>query len=484
MSKKTSLEYNAIQSKGQRKAPATRTMSEDAMLKPRDRRKLTGTVHDQMRNLSLVAWMVRKHLDYVTDFNVLIRTGNDALDAKLNQLFEWHGRKENFDICKRHSRRRALRLWESHRATDGDALAVMLKTGNLQFIEGDRIAGATATFPKKNRPKTLNDNGLVLDQYGAVKKYAITNRVDRDLVYSHMVDAKYCIFDGYFQRFDQTRGISPLTTAITTFQDLYENWDFTLLKIKLHALFGIAISQKLDEEDTGINDDGEQEGDIGSDEFGTAASAGTANAGEAEINFMDGPQLLRLEPGEGADTIESKTPNSGFLDFSEVMIRAGLLALDIPYTFYDSMKSSFSARIIDRNDYEESCRQKRESIRSFLNQYTAWKVAAWARLPDVAKLMKAAGITDARELVRAVEWIPAGQPWYDPKSQIEAELKAVAGGIQSRQRICQKYNLGDWRKIVRELEEEEREIEKRKVSVAIGDPGQETKGQEEGDGNE
>lgn len=465
MPQKTQFDYNGIKSQGRRKAPAARTRHEDEMLKPRDRSKMTGTIRDQVRNLSLVAWVIRKHVDYITDFVPHIRTGSDDLNKRLYNLFEWHGRKENFDIAKRHSRKRFLRLWEMHRVKDGDCLAVMLSTGQLQAIEGDRITAQNVDFSAthKTQPR-VEPNGLDLDKYGAIKRFCICVRKQSQLVFSHMEQARNCIFDGYFQRFDQTRGVSPLSTAITTFQDLYEGWDYTLLKIKLHALFGIAITQHLDEEDTGINDD-----DTGSDEFEEAASTGQANVGENEMNFSDGPALVRLEPGEDVKAIESQTPNSGMMEFSDIMVRVALLALDIPFTFYNSLKSSFSARIIDRTEYEESCRHKREDIKSFLNQYSAWKLSNWAKIPEVATMMKEAGVS-LIDLYTMVEWIPAGQPWYDPKNQIDAELTAVAGGIQSRQRIMRGKGA-DWWKIAAELEEEEREIERLGLTVSIGQPG-------------
>ena len=61
--------YDVINSTGKRKAASTAITHEDQQLKERDRRRLIGTGQHLQRNFSIVAWAVRKHLDYVTQFD-------------------------------------------------------------------------------------------------------------------------------------------------------------------------------------------------------------------------------------------------------------------------------------------------------------------------------------------------------------------------------------------------------------------------------
>ena len=77
------FEYQAVQDKGRRQAPKSRVYHESEVLTPVKRVKLQATTQDQARNQSLVAWMVRKHLDYVSKFHFSFRTDKDRLTQLL-----------------------------------------------------------------------------------------------------------------------------------------------------------------------------------------------------------------------------------------------------------------------------------------------------------------------------------------------------------------------------------------------------------------
>ena len=54
-----------------------------------------------------------------------------------------------------------------------------------------------------------------------------------------------------------------------------------------------------------------------------------------------------------------------------------------------------------------------------------------------------------------MRFIPLGVPWIDPLKEVMADLRAVEGGLTSRQRIC--YRGGrDWFEVADELVEEEK----------------------------
>ena len=46
---------------------------------------------------------------------------------------------------------------------------------------------------------------------------------------------------GFFDRFDQLRGISPLAPAVNTLRDCYEGYDYALAKMKVAQLFALAF---------------------------------------------------------------------------------------------------------------------------------------------------------------------------------------------------------------------------------------------------
>ena len=223
--------YQAVQNKGRRQAPKSRVYHESEILTKTLRRKLQATAQDQARNQSLVAWMVRKHLDYVSKFHFSFRTGKDATDALVNRIFYWHGAPRNLDYLGRFGRDEMFRLFEMEKVLCGDAGLLKLPELKLQAIESDLIAKGTEA------PKEVNNSGLVVDAKGRVLQYAICNRGTNgaECKFDHLEPATNLIFDGYWNRFSsQFRGVSPLSTAINTVQDIHEALEFNLIKAKMH----------------------------------------------------------------------------------------------------------------------------------------------------------------------------------------------------------------------------------------------------------
>ena len=307
----TQLAYHAIVDKGRRAAAQTKITGEDYQLKGTNRKKLQATAQNHARNIALLGWMVRKHLDYVSQFGVHIKTQYPELDKRIRQLFEWHSRAKNIDIARRHNRDEMMRLFEAQKTLLGDSLFIKLQTGQLQAIESDRITNPGGKDPIV---KKATENGLILDQFGAVDQYLICNRKEdgSGYVLDHAESWENVIFDGYFDtRFDQTRGVSKVASAINMLSDLYEGMEWTMLKIKLHALFGIAIKR---------------------DGSGTYDQPGATAATQTTEIAPTGLFSLSLKGGDSIDTIESKTPASETQAFYTMLIRLVLLCLDIPYT--------------------------------------------------------------------------------------------------------------------------------------------------------
>src|SRR5438045_2473047 len=80
--------YDAVDSRGKRKAPPARTRSEDQELLLMQRRMLLSGTRDLQRNFAIAAWAIRKHLDYVSTFAFQSRTGIGDLDDKIETLMK------------------------------------------------------------------------------------------------------------------------------------------------------------------------------------------------------------------------------------------------------------------------------------------------------------------------------------------------------------------------------------------------------------
>jgi hypothetical protein len=110
--------YDAVHAQKQA-AGATGILRARTASCPTERRKLLSATRTLHRNFSVAAWMIRKHLDYVSTFSFQARTGNNELDDSSNG---WCGGGRSPEL------RRDGPLWtpavhalaEMRRTVDGD----------------------------------------------------------------------------------------------------------------------------------------------------------------------------------------------------------------------------------------------------------------------------------------------------------------------------------------------------------------------------
>jgi len=477
-----SLKYNAVQNKNRRQSPRTKPTSEFVQLGVRDRKSLIATTQDQMRNVSMVPWMVRHHLDYVSRFKFQFTHDNEELVALVNKIFKWHAVPKNFDIAGRFGREEMFRMFELEKVTAGDAGINKLAGLKLQSVESDMIAKPNGgkilrNGKKQPLPKRVTENvtpeGVVLSTRfpGKVESYCICTRgkSGKDIFYDHLEPAKNVIFDAYWTRFgSQIRGISPLASAINTVQDLYENFEWHLLKTKVHAIFGVAIMRDY----YGAESPDEESSALGAAVEEDASDVLTDI--ETSVQDLNPDQMLLLDMGTKGkvDTIESKTPSAEFLDFSELMLRVAFMALDIPYTAFDSKKSSFSALIADTNLYEVSCQYKRDKNMWARLDYSDWLLnEIWYMGEWSLREFCEANDIKLNDVKRSVEWVSSGIPWLQKLQEVAGDANAIAIGADNIIDTCKRRGK-DFYENVDKQSKALAYAKKHDVPIMIGDPGQ------------
>lgn len=465
--KRTSLSYRGIESTPNRRSPQRKTTHELHFMTGDKRQAASGTVRDDRRSFTLLAWMIRRHLDNVSRFTPHVNTGDDKLNSVVRRLLRWHGSRRQFDALGRHSRDEMMRLFEACKVISGDAGLLHVKGGKLQGIEGDRLTipgGSAGSY--ESGGKKFGDDAIAFDDMGRRVAWCLCKRSGskgQDLVFERVVPAEDLTFDGYWpERFDANRGVSPLVTALNDGADVRESWEWMIQKIKASGLFGFAFTR------------------TGSDEMlptqGEASDEAPASDGEAYSQQVAagvkarGLINLDLDPGDDIKEIESKTPNPNAVEFTRELIRSILLALDIPFTFYDSLTASFSARIADRNEYEESCEWKRRKNIDVLNEvYFDWLFPTWEKVDlfGLGSAMAAANV-GMEELASFIQWIPNGKPWLDRTNEMSGHILALAAGVTSTPRICSLYG-DDAYEIA---EEQKRYLEKAGIPLLYAQGGQ------------
>ena len=438
--------YDAIEDDKRRKSPETTLRTEDGELDASGRRKLVSTTRNIQRNFAIAAWMIRKHLDYVSTFSFQARTGDEQLDTQIESLMRWWDKAQNFDIAGRHSRGRFMRLAEARRTLDGDVAVMKLADGHVQAIEGDRIRNPYYSRRGGAVPVELT-HGVQTDRAGRAIAYALHNRTGNydAFEFDRMVPAENLLLHGYFDRFDQVRGISPLTPALNTLRDTYEGLTYALAKAKVSQLFALAFYREASD----------SIGDV------TAAvdDAGAEDKSGYEVDFAKGPALLDLEPGDRAEFLESKQPSTEFKEFIYTEIALALKALDIPFSFYNEAFTNYSGSREALLLYDQSAEEKRKQNRELLDALTRWRMTLWVL---DGRLALPAGM--AIDQV-TFDWIHAGLPWIDPLKETDADIQAVGAGFDSTPRVCKRLGRDAW-----EIADEEAEYQAYRQGKGLSGP--------------
>jgi capsid protein len=430
-----SIGYDAVQGKGRRKMPTVTTFSEDFVLREQQRKLLSATHRDLNRNFSIVAWAVRQHLDYVSTFTFRSKNGNgedpafDKLDDDIEALMYQWSLPENCDMAGRHRLERLVRLWELCRVLDGDVLLNLLEDATIQTVESDRVQngpGVDYAATGITDPQNVV-NGVYVDDRTRAKAFVVFKRPTNGggLQFDRLLPATFAWLFGYYDRYDQVRGISPLASAANSFRDIYENLDYAQIKSKVAQLMAFVFTRE------------------GSESFqesygGEQGQQGQQEAAKREPYDLDlgkGPAVLDLDRGDDAKVIESKTPSTEFQAFIPLTAQIALKALDIPFSFFDESHTNYSGARLAGINYEKSATIKREDNRENLNRITRWRLSLAVANGEI-KLPKGFTVDQLNW-----EWAHTGTPWYDPVKEVAGAVAACNAALSSEIREGKKLGV-------------------------------------------
>ena len=412
-------DYDATKSLKKRQAPRSTIKSEDLVATTTKRRQLTATGQDQIRNFAAAAWMIRKHTSYVSRFNFHAATEDPGLERAVEDYITYRSHAAQFDRAGRLNRQRAMTMTEQHAVVDGDHFWHCLRTGEVQLIEGDLVY-TPSDLPAKYQGDPYNwVHGVDVDAATKPRHYCLCTRDGASRKFGMVARAQNILHRAYWPRANTVRGISRLSSALNTLQDLYEGFDYQLIKAKLHALFGVAVlsdgvtgAAGFDVEST------ETEGTESDDDAGNVTH-------EIKKNWMKPGQatVMTMPSGTTFETFESKTPSGEFRAFSELMMQIAMLAVDLPFVFFNAKDGSFSIHRSARLEYEKSCKEKRDCNISLLDSWTVRQLQRG--IVDGEFFLPSGWTLDQIQW----EWVPEATPWFDEMDEIDTALAGIGGGI-------------------------------------------------------
>ncbi len=447
--------YDGAEDSKRRRTVSAVLMGEDDHLKAQKRQRLTANGRDLVRNFAIARWAINKHLDFVSSFNFQAKTRDKGLNRDLEAWLRIRSKKENCDRAGRHPLRRFIRLAEARRTIDGDLGIFKLRTAQLQAVEGDRVRDPDfSRLPTGERERWTH--GVRTDNGGRATHYAIHRRKPGGggFEFERFARADRMLHFGYFDRFDQVRGIAPIASALNTYRDVYENFDYALAKAKIGQLFGLKITRN----------GGEPLGAASEDETFDTDGDGVADASAYKVEFGKGPFLLDMDEGDDADFLENKTPSIEFRDFNRAMISVALKAIDLPFSFYDEAYTNFFGSRAALLLYIKSAVAKRADVQDLLDEITAfWLLQA---VGEGAIVLPASIDVDALRW----HWAPDGIPWWDPSKEIRADIMSIAAGLRTRAEIRLERFGDDWFDLPDRLAEEEAAIEAAGITITEAAP--------------
>jgi len=411
--------YDATINKKKRQAPRSTIKSEDLVATTTKRRQLTATAQDQIRNFAVAAWMVRKHTSYVSRFNFHAATDDKGFERALEDFISYRSQGAQFDRAGRLNRQRALTMTERHAVVDGDVFWHLLRSGEVQIVEGDLVYKPN-DLPSQYAGDGYNwVHGVDVDAATKPRRYCLCTRDGSSRKFGMIAKAQNILHRAYFPRANTVRGVSPLSSALNTLQDLYEGFDYQLIKAKLHALFGIAILSDGVTGAAGFDvSETNTEGSEADDDAGNVTHA-------IKKHYMKpgAATVMTLPTGTSIETFESKTPSGEWRAYSELMMQIGMLAIDLPYIFFNAKDGSFSIHRTARLEYEKSCKDKRDENISLLDRWTVRQLQRGI-VDGEFSLPSGMSLDQAKW-----EWVPEATPWFDEMDEIDAALAGIGGGI-------------------------------------------------------
>lgn len=111
----------------------------------------------------------------------------------LENYMQERTKKENIDVANRLSLQEMMRVFERQKILTGDSFILKLSNGKLQILDSWQIGKAN------DATDGVNEQGLILDKYGAVKKYAICRKINGALKQVALISSDDVITSAYLQ---------------------------------------------------------------------------------------------------------------------------------------------------------------------------------------------------------------------------------------------------------------------------------------------
>ena len=446
----------AVNSRRRARRQDTQVRAEHYALDYSDRQRVIATLLDFRRNDPIVASICRLRETDVIGGGIFpqAQSGNEDLDRRLEEKWEVFSRTP--EITQTMNMREMQRQLASLPLIFGDGGMILLKTGTVQLIEGDRIGTEYEDGSVLRMNSNISDEeadrrkrtigGVELSKQNRPIAYHIGTREDGNLQDVKRIPAKNFIFHKKRIRPSQVRGVPELATVTDSIQDLNEFDEIEMLSAKVAASLSAVVKRE------------------GALDFELAQRA--EDDPEERLETFEPGTFQYLEPGEDVSVIgTSGRPNVDAIDYCIYRLRKIGAALGIPVEFLLMTigKVSFSASQGMILLYQQTVESEQNDLKPILSRLWRWKVARWIAEGEIE-------FDPEVEDPFNVRWQPPSFRWVNRAAQVKADAQYLAMGAQSlddvaatfgsdaasvlerkaknittAKRLAEEYGIPDWR---------------------------------------
>lgn len=397
--------------------------------------------------------------------------GSRDFDTAAERMFwDWASDPRKCDIERRRDLWQIQRWVVGEMVEAGDALVVLSQVYDapgrtrlvLQLIEAEQLDRYRTTYADESGEREVR-GGVEVDEYGAAVAYWIYTDHPNDYIgYGRIgtrlgsdsiripADRVCHVFDP--DRARQTRGASRLAPAMLRLRDLSTYDNAQLLAAKAEACIGLMITSDL----------------ANSDRIGLAQPAdgeGGADRTDADGNdelAMQPLMVARLAPGEKVEPFTPTRPGTVYEPFTTRQLRSIAAGVGVSYeqVARDFTGGTYSSQ---RQGMLEDQREYRPLQELVIAQLCRRVYEAWMDTEILNGRLAAPAYTREKSKWQYCMWMPDGWPWIDPEKEANAAEKALAMGLDTKQRLLAERGR-NWQEVATQRAEEERY--ERSVSVS------------------
>jgi lambda family phage portal protein len=428
--------------------------SEDALVGAWDYSKMRQECINMKRNDPVVNGLCDRFADNVVGTGVIpqAKTSDKAWNTEAEAW--WREWSKIADVRQRLNLGEIQRTIVQSRLIWGDMGLVLLKNGQLQPVEGERI-----NTPDKFAQQENVVNGVKVDKKTGIQLgYYVFGRDRNGLINTSADDWDFrkrenIIYINNPYRFDQVRGIPELASSVNALKDLRDLNESILEKAKIEAFNAYAIQK-----------------DVGGPGNLGPRQGGSKNIGSVNYEKFEKGMVHYLQKNEKVQSLAGTTPHQSYFDEVQQILRIVGASLGLPYEFLllDFSEANFTSSRGALMQAQKTFGSWQRWLAKYMQRMWNWRIAK--AIKDGQLRPAPVGVNGVSEWHK-VTWSYPEYEWVDPNAEALSQQREFAMGKKSMHNVISRTGA-DYDDVLNEKVGELRDAATKAAELAVEFPNQ------------